>query len=107
MTISGLAMKFIVAGLASFRAGKLRLKEVTMELTSPLLMVGRFHWPMHGPQALAMTRAPASSSASIWPSRLIVALTASEPGVTSRSTAALTPRAAACRATLAARETSS
>ena len=107
VTISGLAMKFIVEGLASLRAGKLRLNDVTMELTSPGLMVGRFHWPMQGPQAFAMTLAPTDSSAAIWPSRWIVALTASEPGVTRKSTAAPTPCSAACRATLAARETSS
>ena len=91
VTISGLAMKFIVLGLASLRAGKLRLNEVTIELTSPLAMVGLRHWPMHGPHAFANTVAPEASSSAICPSRWIVAWTASEPGVTSRSTAPFRP----------------
>jgi hypothetical protein len=41
----------------------------------------RAHWPMHGPQALASTVAPAASKVSSRPSRSIVARTCSEPGV--------------------------
>ena len=55
MTISGLPMKASVSALPSLRAGKLRLKEVTIVFFSPGFSSSRFHWPMHGPQALAST----------------------------------------------------
>ena len=74
MTISGLAMKARVSGLASFRPGKLRLNEVTMVFFWPFWISSRRHWPMQGPQALASTVAPTASSFAIWPSRWMVAM---------------------------------
>ncbi len=71
-TISGLAMKAWVSGLASFRAGKLRLKEVMIEFFSPFFLSSRFHWPMQGPHAFASTTAPTASKSLICPSRWIV-----------------------------------
>ena len=43
-----------------------------MLLTSPFFTSSRFHWPMQGPQALAMTTAPTFSRLASWPSRLMV-----------------------------------
>ena len=67
----------------------------------------RRHWPMQGPQAFASTVPLMSLSDCIWPSRSMVARTCSEPGVTRKGTAALTPCACACSATSAARLMSS
>lgn len=58
VTISGEVTKAWVAGLASLRAAKLRLKEVTIEFFTPFSTSVRFHWPMQGPQALASTVPP-------------------------------------------------
>jgi hypothetical protein len=63
--ISGEAMKQAVAGLPSFLAGKFRLNDVTIELTSSALNPSRFHWPMHGPQELVRSVAPIASSSAI------------------------------------------
>ena len=48
---------------------------------SPFLISVRFHWPMQGPQALASTVPPTLLNTSIKPSRSIVALICSLPGV--------------------------
>jgi hypothetical protein len=72
-TVSGEPMNASVSRLLSLRAGKLRLKDVTIALRSPFWMSSRFHWPMHGPQAFASTTPPMASSAAIWPSRWMVA----------------------------------
>ena len=55
VTISGLAMKFIVVAWPSLRRGKLRLYEVTIVLGTPAAACARRHCPMQGPQALAST----------------------------------------------------
>ena len=107
VTISGLAMKFIVVGWPSLRRGKLRLYEVTIVFGAAPSAAARRHWPMHGPQALASTVPSMSLSDCIWPSRSIVARTCSEPGVTRNGTPALIPCALACSATSAARLISS
>ena len=62
---------------------------------------------MHGPQALASTVAPTASRSASRPSRSIVALICSDPGVTSNSVFACRPLAAAWRAIEAARVMSS
>ena len=54
-----------------------------MVFSSEVTDSGRDHWPMHGPQALASTVAPAASKTSSSPSRSMVARTCSEPGVIS------------------------
>ena len=71
-TSSGLAKKERVSAMPSFRPGKLRLKELTIESDRPLTPSARFHWPMHGPHAFANTVAPRSSNVSINPSRFMV-----------------------------------
>ena len=48
---------------------------------SPFLISVRFHWPIQGPQALASTVPPTLLNTSIRPSRSIVALICSLPGV--------------------------
>ena len=73
----------------------------------PVMLSGRDHCPMHGPQALASTVAPTASRSASSPSRSIVARICSEPGVTSSSICARSPFAAAWRATDAARVMSS
>ena len=78
-----------------------------MLLGVPSATSSRFHWPMHGPQALAKTVAPMASKSASSPSRSMVALTCSEPGVTIRGDLAVSPWAAAWRAMLAARVMSS
>ncbi|MNC85778.1 hypothetical protein D3C83_13910 [compost metagenome] len=65
VTISGLAMKFMVAAWPSLRAGKFRLKEVTMVLGAAAASFALRHCPMQGPQALARTVALTPSSACI------------------------------------------
>ena len=72
VTISGLVRKDRVAALPSFRPGKLRLNDETMVFVSVAPTSDRFHWPMHGPQALASTVPPICSNAAMMPSRLIV-----------------------------------
>src|SRR3954471_21578127 len=62
---------------------------------------------MHGPQALASTVAPMASRSCRRPSRSIVALTRSEPGVTSKGVFTCIPARAAWRAIDAVREMSS
>ena len=79
-TVSGEPMNANVSALPSFRAGKLRLNEVTI-VFGPAGASSRFHWPMHGPHALARTVAPMASRSASRPSRSIVARTCSEPGV--------------------------
>src|SRR5579859_4675900 len=100
-------MKASVSGFESLRAGKLRLKEVMIEFLSPFLMSSRFHWPMHGPHALASTVAPTASSDAIWPSRLIVAWICSDPGDTRNGMLIFAPCARACSATSTVRAMSS
>ena len=78
-----------------------------MVFGTPTMSWARRHWPMQGPQALASTVAPIVLSDAICPSRSMVARTCSEPGVTMKGTAALTPWARACSATSAARLMSS
>ncbi len=107
MTISGLEMKEAVLGLPSFLLAKLRLNDEMMELVVPSAMSSRFHWPMHGPQALARTVAPSFSRTPIWPSRSMVASTCSEPGVTQSGHLMVAPWSRACWATSAARVMSS
>src|SRR5258706_135370 len=55
VTISGLAMKFIVVGAPSLRRGKLRLYDVTIVFGSRVAALARSHWAMHRPQAVAST----------------------------------------------------
>ena len=52
---SGDVTKQCVAGLASLRAVKLRLYDVTIVFFSPFFTSCRSHWPMHGPHAFANT----------------------------------------------------
>ena len=53
---------------------------------SPFLISVRFHCPMHGPHALARTVPPTFSKMSSRPSRAIVALICSLPGVMVKGT---------------------
>ena len=53
---------------------------------SPFLISVRFHWPMQGPQALARTVPPTLLKTSIRPSRSMVALICSLPGVIVKGT---------------------
>src|SRR3979409_815633 len=55
VTISGLAMKFIVVGWPSLRRGKFRLYDVTIVLGASAASLVLRHCPMHGPQAFAST----------------------------------------------------
>ncbi len=68
---------------------------------------GRDHWPMHGPQALASTVAPAASKMPSSPSRSMVARTCSEPGVIISGAWTSSPCSAAKRRIEAARVMSS
>jgi hypothetical protein len=70
-----------VSGLPSLRLAKFRLYDVTMVFFTPG-GIWRFHWPMHGPHALANTVAPAVSKTSTNPSFSMFTCTALEPGVT-------------------------
>ena len=72
VTISGLVRNESVAALPSFRPGKFRLNDDTIVLVSSARTSLRFHWPMHGPQALASTVPPILAKTSMRPSRLIV-----------------------------------
>src|SRR5919202_4206534 len=107
ITISGLAMKFIVSLLPSFLPGKFLLYDVTIVFGSPFFSSGLLHWPIQGPHAFARTVAPIDFMDSTCPSRSIVALTISEPGVTRRGTFIFAPFDLACSAMLAARDISS
>ena len=80
---------------------------MTITLTSPSATSLRDHWPMHGPQALASTVAPASSKIPSSPSRAMVARICSEPGVTSSGACTFNPCATAPDTMLAARVMSS
>ena len=95
VVISGEVTKPCVSGLPSLRLAKLRLYDVTIVFASPAFS-WRFHCPMHGPHALASTVAPASSNTSVKPSRVMVARTCSEPGVTRNGAVNLSPAALAC-----------
>ena len=105
--ISGLPIKFRVVLCPSFRPGKFLLNVVIMEFFSFFSNSGRFHWPIHGPQAFAKTVAPISFRESICPSRSIVPLICSDPGVTSKGILDLIPLDFACSAKLAALDISS
>src|SRR2546426_10279542 len=70
VTISGLVRNESVAALPSFRPGKFRLNDDTIVLVSSARTSLRFHWPMHGPQALASTGPPIFAKASMRSSRL-------------------------------------
>src|SRR5688500_9276348 len=98
ITISGLAMKFIVSLFPSFLPGKFLLYDVTIVLGCPILISGLLHWPIHGPQAFAKTVPPISLRAFICPSLSIVALIISDPGVTKREVLVLAPFRSACSA---------
>src|SRR5688500_14174121 len=91
VTISGLVMKDRVAALPSLRPGKLRLNDDTMVFVWLAPTSDRFHWPMHGPHALASTVPPSSSKVFMMPSRLMVWNTRSEPGVIRNLLLALAP----------------
>ena len=78
-----------------------------MEFFSPFFTSVRFHWPMQGPQALASTTPPTLVNVSVSPSRVIVALTCSEPGVMKNLVLDFKPLASACLAMDAARVMSS
>ncbi len=69
-----------------------------IEFFTPFSVPSRFHWPMQGPQALARTVAPTASSFASWPSRSIVALTCSEPGVINSGVFSRNPFPAICSA---------
>ena len=107
ITVSGDVTKLSVLAEPSLRLGKLRLYELTIVLGRPVMLSGRDHWPMHGPQALASTVAPTASRSASSPSRSIVERICSEPGVTSSSTLDVRPLAEAWRAIDAARVMSS
>ena len=96
-----------VEALPSFRPGKFRLKELTIVFVWSGPMSVRFHWPMHGPHALASTVAPMLVKVSTSPSRLMVWKTRSDPGVTRNLALALSPAFMPCMATWAARRMSS
>ena len=72
ITSSGEATKACVFGLPSARFAKFRLNDVTIEFGRVLSGSCRAHCPMHGPQALAITVPPASSSDCKIPSRSAV-----------------------------------
>mmetsp|Transcript_21668 Transcript_21668/g.54538 ORF Transcript_21668/g.54538 Transcript_21668/m.54538 type:complete len:229 (-) Transcript_21668:40-726(-) len=107
VTSSGEVTKQWVAGLPSFRAAKLRLNEVTIELASPLATSVRFHWPIQGPHELDSTVPPTLAKISMRPSRSMVARICSEPGLMVKGTLALMPASRACLAMEAARDMSS
>ena len=54
----------------------------------PFLISVRFHWPMQGPQAFASTVPPTLLKTSMRPSRSMVALICSLPGVMVKGTCA-------------------
>src|SRR6185503_19991231 len=87
----------------SLRPGKLRLNELTIVFGSLDVMSERFHWPMHGPHALASTVASILPNVSTSPSRLIVWNTRSDPGETSNFDLAFNPALLPCLAMCAAR----
>ena len=107
VTISGLPIKFIVVGWPSFLLGKFLLYEVTIVLDCSVSWLALRHWPIQGPQAFARTVAFILCRESIWPSRSIVALTFSEPGVTMKGISNCIPCAFIWSATSAARLMSS
>ena len=65
VTISGEPINESVSALPSLRARKFLLYDVMIVFLSPFLISVRFHWPIHGPHALANTVAPASVRAFI------------------------------------------
>ena len=91
ITVSGDVTNDSVLAEPSLRFGKLRLYELTIVFGRPVMLSGRDHWPMQGPQALASTVAPTASRSASRPSRSIVARICSEPGVTSSSVLAFNP----------------
>ena len=107
ITVSGDVTKLNVLAEPSLRLGKLRLYELTIVLGWPVMLSGRDHWPMHGPQALASTVAPTASRSASRPSRSIVERICSEPGVTAARPSTVSPLAEAWRAIDAARVMSS
>ena len=74
-------MKLWVLGLPSARFAKLRLKEVIIEFGRSEGSASRFHCPIHGPQALAITTPPTDSNSASTPSLSAVYRTNSEPGL--------------------------
>ena len=96
-----------VAWLPSFRPGKFRLNDETMVFASSLPTSDRFHWPMHGPHALASTVPPICSNVAMIPSRLIVWWMRSDPGVIRNGVRARSPALMPCIAMWAARRMSS
>ena len=80
-TTSGEPINVCVFGFPSARFAKLRLKEVIIELGRSGLSVSRFHCPMQGPHALAITMPPTDSNSAKTPSRSAVNLTCSDPGL--------------------------
>ena len=79
VTISGDATKACVAGFASLRPVKFLLKEVMMEFFSPIETSCRFHCPIQGPHAFAITTPPTFVKISSCPSLSIVARICSLP----------------------------
>ena len=104
---SGLATNARVSGLPSFLFAKFLLKEVTIVFFSPVLISILFHMPMQGPHAFAKIVPPKSLKFWSCPSRSMVALTCSEPGVIVNCDFDLSPLLIACFAMLVALSISS
>ena len=81
VTNSGEPTKANVFGFPSARLEKFLLNECTIVFLSSFSAPSLSHIPIQGPQAFAKTVAPILSKVSINPSRSIVYLTNSEPGV--------------------------
>ncbi len=58
--------------MPSFRPGKLRLNELTIESALPFTPSARFHCPIQGPQEFESTVPPSCSNVSRKPSRFMV-----------------------------------
>ena len=101
MVNSGPATNASVSGLPSFLFAKFLLNDVTIVFFTPVSISILFHIPMQGPQAFASIIPPISVRSFSCPSRSIVALTCSEPGVIVNWDFAFNPFCFACLAILA------
>ena len=106
-TISGEVTNAWVFGLPSFLFEKLRLKECTIVFFSCFSDPTLDHWPIQGPQALVNILVPNYSKVLMNPSRSMVNLTNSEPGLIPNSATGFSPLATACATIDAALEMSS
>src|SRR5664279_5150784 len=107
VTISGEATNPYVLGFPSVRFAKFLLKEWMIVFTFLLLASFLAHCPIHGPHAFAKTCPPIFLKSSSNPSRSVIALICSEPGVIVNSDLAISFWASAFFTTDAALEMSS